>query len=100
MSISGNPGMEVNGMAVSKAQQASVHRYVKSHYDRINVTVPKGQKDDIQAHASARGESVNGFIARAIMEAMERDTESHQNATNGGGGVSIPEDEKTPSESS
>lgn len=60
-------------MAVSKAQQASVNKYVKSNYDRINVTMPKGQKDIIKAHAEARGESVNGFVNRAISETMERD---------------------------
>lgn len=41
--------------------------------DRINLTVPKGKKDAIKAHAEAQGESVNGFINRAIDEAMERD---------------------------
>ena len=35
--------------------------------------MPKGQKDTIKAHAAAQGESVNGFIGRAISEAMERD---------------------------
>lgn len=60
-------------MAVSKAQQASVNKYVKSNYDRINVTMQKGRREVIQAHAAAQGESVNAFINRAIMEAMERD---------------------------
>ena len=60
-------------MAVSKAQQAAVNRYVKEKYDRINVTMPKGQKEVIQAHSETRGESVNGFINRAISETMERD---------------------------
>ncbi|MEI3102039.1 MAG: Arc family DNA-binding protein [Oscillospiraceae bacterium] len=60
-------------MAVTKAQQASVNKYVKSNYDRINVTMPKGKKDTIKAHAEARGESVNAFINRAIDEAMERE---------------------------
>lgn len=60
-------------MPVSKAQQASVNKYVKASYDRINVTVPKGSRDIIKAHAEAHGESVNGFINRAIEEAMERD---------------------------
>ena len=32
------------------------------------------QRDAIQVHATARGESVNGFINRAISEAMERDS--------------------------
>ena len=60
-------------MAVSKAQQRAVNKYMSEHYDRINLTVPKGQKDVIRAHAEARGESVNGFIGRAIDETMERD---------------------------
>ena len=61
-------------MAVSKAQQASVNKYVKSNYDRINVTMPKGRKAIIQDYAAAQGESVNGFINRAITETMDRDS--------------------------
>ena len=60
-------------MTVSKAQQACVNKYVKNNYDRINVTLPKGRKEIIKAHAEGRGESVNGFINRAIDEAIERD---------------------------
>ena len=60
-------------MAISKSQQKAVHKYVKANYDRMELTVPKGQKDTIKAHAAAQGESVNGFIGRAISEAMERD---------------------------
>lgn len=60
-------------MAISKAQQKSVHKYVKANYDRMELTVPKGERDMIKAHAEKRGESVNGFIQRAIKEAMERD---------------------------
>ena len=60
-------------MAVSKAQQKAVHKYIKANYDRMELTVPKGQKEEIKAHAAARGESVNGFIGRAIQETMERD---------------------------
>lgn len=65
-------------MAVSKAQQASVNKYVKANYDRINVTFPKGRKETIQAHAMARGESVNAFINRAVDEAIERDITAHE----------------------
>ena len=60
-------------MAVSKAQQQATNKYIAKAYDRINLTVPKGQKDEIQAHAAARGESVNGFINRAIAGQIERD---------------------------
>ena len=60
-------------MPVSKAQQRAQNKWIEKTYDRINLTVPKGQKDVIRAHAEARGESVNGFIGRAIDETMERD---------------------------
>lgn len=61
-------------MPVSKAQQKAVNKYMSENYDRINLTVPKGQKEAIKAHAERRGESVNGFIGRAISETMERDS--------------------------
>ena len=71
--ILGAPQGGGESMPVSKAQQKAVHKYVKENYDRMEITVPKGQKEIIKAHAEARGESVNGFINRAIDETMERD---------------------------
>lgn len=44
-------------------------------YDRISLTVEKGRKEIIKAHADSKGESVNGFINRAITEAMDREKE-------------------------
>ena len=61
-------------MAVSKAQQKAVNKYMNENYDRINLTLPKGQKELVKAHAEGRGESVNAFIGRAITEQMKRDT--------------------------
>lgn len=60
-------------MPVSKAQQKAVNKYVRENYDKLLLTMPKGRKAEIQAHAKAQGESVNGFIGRAISKAMERD---------------------------
>ena len=60
-------------MPASKAQQKAVTKYMKAKYDEIKVRVEKGQRDTIQAHAADHGESVNGFIGRAIAETMERD---------------------------
>ena len=66
-------------MPASKARQKAVSKYMKANYDEIKVRVPKGQKDTIQAHAAARGESVNGFINRVISEAIEREqAEQHE----------------------
>lgn len=49
--------------------------YIARTYDRVNLTVEKGKKDLIKAHAESHGESLNGFINRAIDEAIERDNE-------------------------
>ena len=52
---------------------AAVHnRYIKKAYDRINFTVPKGEKEIIKARADSTGESVNGYILRLIHEDLER----------------------------
>lgn len=58
-------------MAVSKAQQAAVHKYVKEKYDRMELTLPKGRKDELKSIAAANGESVNAFISRLVNDAIE-----------------------------
>ncbi len=47
--------------------------YARKAYDDVRLQVKKGRKEIIKAHAEARGESVNGFINRAISETMDRD---------------------------
>lgn len=59
-------------MAVRKSQQKCVNKYIDTHYDRINLTVPKGTKERIQTAAQANGESVNAFINRLIDTELER----------------------------
>lgn len=59
---------------ISKAQQKAVHKYVKNNYDRIELTVPKGQKEVIIKAATAAGESLNGYIKKAVDQRMERET--------------------------
>ena len=67
--------MENNKPKVSKKQQGCVNRYIAAAYDRINLTVPKGKKDEIKAHAENLGESVNGYLWRLIQEDMARNKE-------------------------
>ena len=31
-------------------------------YDRMSVTIPKGRKAAVEAHAKSKGESVNGLV--------------------------------------
>ena len=61
-----------------KNSYESIKRYEDKAYDKVLVRMPKGQKELIQTHAEAEGESTNGFINRAISETMERDTESKE----------------------
>ena len=70
----GLPGKEENTVAVSKSQQKAVHKYVKANYDRMELTVLKGRKELIKAHAEAQGQSVNAYINAAIDEKMSRET--------------------------
>ena len=57
--------------------------FIKQAYDRINLTVPKGQKEVIQAAAAGCGESVNSYIWKAIQERMDK-----EDATGGGFDIS------------
>lgn len=85
-------------MAVSKAQQKAVNKYMAANYDRINLTVPKGRKDEIQAFAAQTGESVNGFINRAIGEAMGESPRQPAGAPQGMGAILTPAALKTAQE--
>ena len=60
-------------MAVSKAQQKAVAKYMLNNYDELKIRVPKGKKDVLKAHAQSKGESLNSFVNRAIDETVERD---------------------------
>lgn len=60
-------------MAVTKAQIKATAKYEAKAYDKTLIRLPKGRLDEIRAHIEPTGESLNGFIGRAISETMERD---------------------------
>lgn len=55
------------------AKRRANAKYIAEKTESITLRVPKGEKETIQAHAVKMGESVNGFIQRAILEQMKRD---------------------------
>lgn len=64
-----------------KKQTEWTRAYNEKAYDRISVTVPKGQKQAIEAFAREQGESVNGLInalLRAAMALSESDWKSKE----------------------
>lgn len=54
-------------MPKSKAAQQATKRYQDKAYDSVHLLLPKGTKDRIKA----TGESVNGFINRAVAERLQ-----------------------------
>lgn len=65
-------------MATSASQLRATKKYLKEKLDEIKFRIPKGQKAVIQQHAAKQGESVNGFILRAVKETMERDNKKEK----------------------
>lgn len=55
------------GKASTKAQ----NKYIAKAYDRINLTIPKGRKADVEAHAKSKGESINGLINALLRADMK-----------------------------
>lgn len=52
------PKMNQSGLTATDYKRA----FNEKAYDRISVTIPKGQKQAVEAHAKSKGESVNGLI--------------------------------------
>ena len=50
-----------------------MYKYAKAKLKRIPLDVQKEKYDEIKAAATAAGESVNGYIKRAVDERMERE---------------------------
>lgn len=59
-------------MAQTEAQLRATKKYHEK-LDDIRVRVPLGDKKVFQDHAASQGESLNGFVRRAMIETMARD---------------------------
>ena len=62
----------------SEAKKRADAKYTLKAYDRLEIKVKKGRKDELKAHADECGESLNGFVNRAMNETMERDRQAQQ----------------------
>ena len=58
----------------TEAQAKAAKKYLKESVEDIRIRVPKGQKDIIKAAAEQAGESLNGYIKKAVDQRMERET--------------------------
>jgi len=60
-------------MAISEAQRRANAKHDKENFEYCTVKTRKGKRAAWKAHAAAKGESLNGFLNRAIDETVERD---------------------------
>ena len=70
-------------MAYTKAGGDAVRRYVEKNYARISVTIPKDQEAAVKAHASRKGESVNGLINALLRQDMGLSEEEWKRSAEG-----------------
>ena len=49
-------------MPASKAQIKATNKYNAANYASLRIVIPKGQKQAVEAHASSKGQSVNGLV--------------------------------------
>ena len=60
------------------SQKEATARYNKKAYDRIDVVVPKGQREIIKAFAASKGKSLNRFICDAIERQMKQSEQNKE----------------------
>ena len=60
-------------MPRSEAMDRAIKKYEQDKVERVIFRVPKGMKEQIQAHAEKQGESLSAFLNRAVQETIRRD---------------------------
>ena len=53
--------------------QARAHKKYISQFVETKVRMTPERREEVRTHAESRGESLNGFITRAIDETMKRE---------------------------
>jgi len=60
-------------MPNTKAQKQAIKRYVNRNYDLFQVSMKKGLKDKILKTIEKTGDSINGYIIKAIENQLKTD---------------------------
>lgn len=63
-------------MPYSEAQKRATLKYRTKAYDRIEITTPKGKREQIKVHAEKQGMSLNAYIVSLIEKDMEGKSEN------------------------
>ncbi len=61
---------------MDKAEKSAYRNsWIAEKLDRINLTMPKGKKEEVKAVADSLGMSLNAYINLAIDERVKKDTQ-------------------------
>ena len=60
-------------MSRTVAENRAIKKYEQEKIDKVFVRFPKGKKEQIQRHVANTGESINGFINRAVDQTLSSD---------------------------
>lgn len=71
-------------MALSKSQRVANDKYIQKNYDRLPLSYPKDFCSDVRTAALEAGESLAGYVKKAIEYRMQRD------------GFTLPEEKAEP----
>ena len=62
-------------MPETEAQKRAHKKYAEAHYQQIAIRWPREFCERLKAEAQAQGESLAGYVRRAIEQRMEREHE-------------------------
>lgn len=68
-------------MAEKKNSDAKIranNKYTATHYDRINLALPKGSRRIVEHLAKKHGESVNRYVCRVLLEKMRSELRAEE----------------------
>ena len=65
-------------MPITEARRRANDKYIKEKYERLPVSYQKEFCEKVRTAAAAKGESVAGYVRKAIEERMSREEQDHQ----------------------
>ncbi|GEM_PF-1679958 len=66
-------------MSITESQKKAAYKYKQKNIKRIPFDVQKEKYEEIKSHSETRGETINGFIKRAIDETIQNDNHATKN---------------------
>lgn len=65
-------------MAMTEERKEYLYQYQKEKLKRVPLDLKKSDYEEVATAASAKGQSVNGYIKEAIKEKIEREAEKNE----------------------